>query len=62
MKMKEEFPYTNCVFLALTAETGEPLHKAIDKCGMVGFLNKPFSNEELEAIISKHGNKKKVPN
>lgn len=62
IKMKAEFPNTDCDFIASTAETGASLQEVITKCGMSGHLGKPFSSEELKSIICRYGNKKKQTN
>jgi signal transduction histidine kinase/CheY-like chemotaxis protein len=58
IKMKEEFPNTDCAFIASTADIGAGLQEVMTKCGMSGHLGKPFSSEELKSIICKYGNKR----
>ena len=55
MKMKKEFPDTICAFVALTAESSDSLQDVLSKSGITGYLNKPFSNDELKSIIGKYG-------
>ena len=55
MKMKNEFPNSDCAFIALTAESSESLQEVMIKSGISGYLNKPFSSEDLKSIIGKYG-------
>jgi signal transduction histidine kinase/CheY-like chemotaxis protein len=55
MKMKNEFPDSDCAFIALTAESSESLQEVMIKSGISGYLNKPFSSEDLKLIIGKFG-------
>lgn len=57
VKMKDEFPNTHCAFVALTAESSDSLKDVLIESGITGYLNKPFSKEELKSIVGKYGNK-----
>lgn len=58
LKLKEEYPDSECSFVAMTADTGKILQDAMKRGGMTEHLNKPFSSDELKSIIYKCGSKK----
>ncbi len=53
-KIKKDFPDNDTPIIAFTAEVDVKTEEKIKKAGMVDFLGKPFKEEELYNVISKH--------